>query len=70
MIYRWSAIICCFLLFPLIGQNKSETSINEAAAHAPESDQEWTTLFNGKDLEGWTMKIKGQHRGGKFRQYL
>jgi hypothetical protein len=31
-----------------------------------QSDGEWIQLFNGKDLEGWTPKIKGYELGVNF----
>ena len=27
---------------------------------------EWTSLFNGKDLEGWTVKVRGHEPGDNF----
>ena len=30
------------------------------------ADDEWIQLFNGKDLEGWTVKIKGYPLGENF----
>ncbi len=30
------------------------------------SDAEWLQLFNGKNLEGWTAKIKGHEAGDNF----
>ncbi|HRZ82391.1 MAG TPA: DUF1080 domain-containing protein, partial [Candidatus Hydrogenedentes bacterium] len=41
------------------------------AAVAEETDGAWVPLFNGKDLEGWTPKIKGyplgENHGDTFR---
>ena len=36
------------------------------AADRPEAGK-WTSLFDGKDLEGWTVKIKGSEAGDNFR---
>ncbi len=37
------------------------------AANARGTDKEkWITLFNGKDLEGWTPKIKGYPLGENY----
>ena len=33
---------------------------------AAEVDGEWVSIFNGKDLEGWTPKIKGFEAGDNF----
>lgn len=34
-----------------------------APAEEPKKDAEWRPLFNGKDLDGWTPKIKGYELG-------
>ncbi len=33
---------------------------------APESEQEWTQLFNGRDLEGWDVKLTGHDLNDNF----
>ena len=33
-----------------------------------QKEQEWIQLFNGKDLEGWTMKITHHPMGENFNQ--
>lgn len=39
-------------------------SLLVASSAAPAADEAgWVSLFNGKDLEGWTPKIKGQAAG-------
>jgi hypothetical protein len=41
-----------------------------ALAHgalAADSEAGWISLFNGKDLEGWTIKVKGSPLGENFR---
>jgi len=30
------------------------------------AEEEWVSLFNGKDLDGWTAKIKGYPLGENF----
>ena len=30
------------------------------------SEKEWVSIFNGKDLTGWTIKIKGYPLGENF----
>lgn len=39
-------------------------SAEEEAARR--SDEKWVTLFNGKDLSGWTPKIRGYELGENF----
>jgi hypothetical protein len=34
---------------------------------ASPADQGWTSLFNGENLEGWTIKIKGQELGLNYK---
>src|SRR5262245_34437861 len=36
------------------------------ASVAQEKKDEWVSLFNGKDLDGWTVKIKGHDVGDNF----
>jgi hypothetical protein len=36
------------------------------AAAEPAAEGEWVSLFNGKDLTGWTPKIKGYELGDNF----
>lgn len=50
---RYIIGLCCLLLFAC--QN---TSQNPASANAPD-EEEWVALFNGRDLEGWEIKITG-----------
>lgn len=35
-------------------------------AQASAADGEWTALFNGRDLDGWTPKIRGYELGDNF----
>ena len=37
-----------------------------AAAETPAEKEEWTSLFNGRDLDGWTPKIAGHALGDNF----
>lgn len=37
-----------------------------SAAEPEKSNQEWISLFNGKDLEGWKVKIAGYELGDNF----
>ncbi len=37
-----------------------------AGAQEGSSSEEWTSLFNGKDLEGWDVKITGYELGDNF----
>ncbi len=50
--------ISIFILFSVI------FTISESRAQ--DSDPEWRQLFNGKDLSGWTTKIKGYPVGENF----
>lgn len=37
-----------------------------ALAAAPAREEKWISLFNGKDLDGWTVKIKGYPAGENY----
>lgn len=37
-----------------------------AAADAPPEEGPWRSLFNGKDLDGWTPKIRGHEAGENY----
>ena len=37
-----------------------------ACASAPADDEAWVPLFNGRDLDGWTAKIRGYEAGVNF----
>src|SRR6266576_6008822 len=63
MRFRITATIAIFILTSLI------TLGQDAAAKADKKD--WIQLFNGKDLDGWTVKIAkhklGENFGDTFR---
>lgn len=44
----------------------SLVSCNQLNKKSAGGDGEWTELFNGKDLTGWTVKIKGYDVGDNF----
>lgn len=50
---------CCFLLFAVL-------FAGGAAAETSADKEEWITLFNGRDLDGWTPKITGHALGDNF----
>src|SRR5262249_31475135 len=37
-----------------------------ASAQAKKTDGEWVSLFNGKNLDGWTIKIAGHEPGDNY----
>jgi hypothetical protein len=41
-------------------------SVSATAQEAPKPESGWISLFNGKDLTGWTPKIKGYELGDNF----
>lgn len=48
-------LLLCFVVLPSVAEDS-----------APKSDGEWIPLFNGKDLTGWTPKIRGYAAGDNF----
>lgn len=62
-----------FILLPFAfllvscGQKKVNPKTESEAAEIPQTaKKEWVSIFNGKDLEGWTMKINGYPLGENF----
>lgn len=43
------------------------TLLGTCAAAQEGAEEKWEPLFNGKDLEGWTVKITGHELGDNFR---
>ncbi len=41
-------------------------AVGVAAAQEPGADEAWLALFNGRDLSGWTVKIRGHAAGQNF----
>ncbi len=37
-----------------------------ACAHRPKHGNQWNSLFNGRDLSGWTVKCRSADRGKTF----
>jgi len=50
------ATLCCLLAL----------AVPLATATAADDEDEWRPLFNGKDLTGWTPKIRGQKLGDNY----
>lgn len=61
---RLRIVSTILLMLPMIG---IALSFAQDPTAAPESKGEkWVQLFNGKDLEGWTPKIRGYKPGENF----
>ncbi|MSR30359.1 MAG: DUF1080 domain-containing protein [Gemmataceae bacterium] len=58
---RFSGILTGVLFLGFLGQYSGE-----AAAADPVPAKDWITLFNGKNLDGWTVKIQGHEAGDNF----
>ena len=54
---RWQWVSCLVCLVVFCGCEMIQS---------PEQNQEWISLFNGKDLEGWTVKIAGHELNDNF----
>jgi Domain of Unknown Function (DUF1080) len=50
---------CCFLVPTLLD--------GKLLAQETKSDEKWISLFNGKDLEGWTPKIRYHELGDNYK---
>ena len=61
--------ICSLFSSHLVAQETSEKkqeTANKADVNADQGDQEWVQLFNGKDMTGWTPKIRGHELGDNY----
>lgn len=45
---------------------KAEPVKAEAKTEPAKTEEKWVSLFNGKDLEGWTPKIRGYELGDNY----
>ena len=54
-------IVACVLMVLFCGCAGNRDKSGEAR---------WISLFNGKDLDGWTPKIRGARAGRELRQHL
>ncbi|MEZ6094929.1 MAG: DUF1080 domain-containing protein [Pirellulaceae bacterium] len=61
-------VICCTSLF---AQDATSDTAESTNPKTKKSNPEWTSLFNGEDLSGWTPKIRyhelGENFGNTFR---
>ncbi len=54
-------------MLSLLGYRALTTDVSDSGAKSSLADQpEWTALFNGKDLSGWTIKCQPQDQGKVF----
>lgn len=58
---RLVALFCCLLTTANFGAAEDKVK-----SEAPAKPQEWIQLFNGKNLDGWTPKIKSHKLGENF----
>ena len=59
-------LLLCSLLFSGCGQKKTNTKDKTADSVKETKTSEWISLFNGENLNGWTMKINGFPLGENF----
>lgn len=65
MMMKTYKYILFFIVFLFLLQCKSIRKKQETSKEA--SNSEWLTLFNGKNLEGWTVKINGEVLGDNYK---
>lgn len=58
----YQILIVLFILLAVSCKSKPETKKSDATAEE-KVNENWIPLFNGKDLDGWTTKIKGYDLG-------
>jgi hypothetical protein len=61
-VFTFSCFACLSVAGMVAGQEKKSISSSENAT----AKGEWVSLFNGKDLTGWTPKIRGHKLGDNF----
>ncbi|EPR68235.1 3-keto-disaccharide hydrolase [Cyclobacterium qasimii] len=54
------AVLFLFIIFTSCGKSESRTAQNTL------EEEEWETIFNGKDLEGWTAKLQHHESGDNY----
>lgn len=69
---RYSFLFIILLFFAACGQKKEKSSVGKnQTTEVIEKKENWVPLFNGQNLEGWTMKINGyplsENFGNTFR---
>jgi hypothetical protein len=57
---RTAALLALVILLEACAPPKTKVSVSAPAGH-------WIALFNGKDLDGWTVKIAGHEVGDNYR---
>jgi Domain of Unknown Function (DUF1080) len=57
---RTAALLALVILLEACAPPKAKISVSAPAGH-------WIALFNGKDLDGWTVKIAGHEVGDNYR---
>lgn len=60
---RYLLLLCCLLIISCKPKTTTEAS---KEAENTEKQSEWISLFNGENLDGWTMKITGHELGENF----
>lgn len=63
MYQRTNQILIAFLVLVVIGCKTKPEAENPKAVVKKEVTENWVSLFNGTDLDGWTPKIKGYDLG-------
>lgn len=63
---RWPAVLG-IVGFVIASASCATGEKRECAGSAKAGAGEWVSIFNGKDLEGWTPKIAGRELGDNFK---
>ena len=70
---KWNLLLVLFLTTLVglsCGDEKSKGKSENPGAKIQTVEPEWTSIFNGKDLEGWTIKINGYPFGENYGNTL
>ena len=64
--YRMLLFLCLVPILGCGGWKANTQEKTETRNHVNAGKSDWTSIFNGKDLNGWTMKINGYPLGENF----
>jgi hypothetical protein len=66
LLFALPVLLCLLVPASAEAQNPTDKPSNASATESQSNEENWIQLFNGKDLEGWTPKIRGHKLGDNF----
>ena len=56
-----------FVIFIVLFAGLYSYNLNLIDSNSSTDENDWEVLFNGKNLDGWEMKIRGKELGDNFK---